>query len=90
MNLCSGTLLCAGVMFTDQVNLCSGTLLCPGVMLSQMKQFWLGPQYRKEGVAGNDVSRSNIPDIRVAFRYETFLEELSTLFHTAKDLSTHR
>ena len=63
---------------------------CCVLVLSQMKQFWLGPQYRKEGVAGNDVSRSNIPDIRVAFRYETFLEELSTLFHTAKDLSTHR
>jgi len=49
-----------------------------------MKQFWLGPDYPKEGVAGNDMSRTNIPDIRIAFRYETFLEELSTLFHTAK------
>ena len=49
-----------------------------------MKQFWLGQNYQKEGVAGNDMSRTNIPDIRIAFRYETFLEELSTLFHTAK------
>jgi len=49
-----------------------------------MKQFWLGQNYLKEGVAGNDMSQTNIPDIRVAFRYETFLEELSTLFHTAK------
>jgi len=49
-----------------------------------MKQFWLGQLYLKEGVAGNDMSRTNIPDIRIAFRYETFLEELSTLFHTAK------
>jgi len=49
-----------------------------------MKQFWLGQNYLKEGVAGNDMSRTNIPDIRIAFRYETFLEELSTLFHTAK------
>jgi len=54
-----------------------------------MKQFWLGQDYMKEGVAGNDMSRTNIPDIRIAFRYETFLEELSTLFHTAKDLSTN-
>ena len=57
---------------------------------SQMKQFWLGQNYMKEGVAGNDMSRTNIPDIRIAFRYETYLEELSTLFHTAKDLSTNR
>jgi len=55
-----------------------------------MKQFWLGQDYTKEGVAGNDMSQTNIPDIRIAFRYETFLEELSTLFHTAKDLSTNR
>lgn len=31
------------------------------------------------------MARTNVPDIRIAFRYETFLEELSTLFHTAKD-----
>lgn len=54
------------------------------VTFLQMKQFWLGQNYLKEGVAGNDMSQTNIPDIRVAFRYETFLEELSTLFHTAK------
>ncbi|ESN91038.1 hypothetical protein HELRODRAFT_104268 [Helobdella robusta] len=52
----------------------------------EIKKFWLGPNYTKEGVAGNDMSRTNVPDIRVAFRHETFLEELSTLFHTLKDL----
>lgn len=52
---------------------------------AQVKQCWLGPNYTKEGVAGNDMSRTNIPDIRVTFRYETALEELSTLFHTVKD-----
>jgi len=64
------------------------TLLCVGYFSLQMKQFWLGDDYLKEGVAGNDMPRTNIPDIRVAFRYETFLEELSTLFHTARDLKT--
>ncbi|XP_041373098.1 AMP deaminase 2-like isoform X2 [Gigantopelta aegis] len=42
----------------------------------QMKQHWLGPNWTKEGVAGNDVSRTNIPDIRVAYRYDTLIEEL--------------
>lgn len=41
-----------------------------------MKQHWLGPNYTREGVAGNDVSRTNVPDIRVAYRYETLVEEL--------------
>lgn len=63
--------------------------LSVSVVYIQMKQFWLGQNYAKEGVAGNDMPRTNIPDIRITFRYETFLEELSTLFHTAKDLSTN-
>lgn len=46
----------------------------------QMKQYWLGPNYTKEGVAGNDISRTNVPDVRVAFRTETLLDELSNIF----------
>lgn len=42
----------------------------------EVKQHWLGPNYTREGVAGNDVSRTNVPDIRVAYRYETLVEEL--------------
>ncbi|KAK7578161.1 hypothetical protein V9T40_010366 [Parthenolecanium corni] len=44
------------------------------------KQHWLGPNYTKEGVAGNDITRTNVPDIRIAFRYETLIEELSNIF----------
>ena len=62
--------------------------LFKSLCVCQVKQCWLGPNYTKEGVAGNDMSRTNIPDIRVAFRYETALEELSTLFHTAKELDS--
>lgn len=45
-----------------------------------MKQYWLGPNYTKEGVPGNDITRTNVPDIRVAFRHETLLDELSNIF----------
>ena len=34
---------------------------------------------RKEGWAGNDISRTNVPNVRVAFREETLLEELHLL-----------
>lgn len=50
----------------------------------QVKQHWLGLNYTKDGVAGNDMSRSNVPDIRVGFRHETFLEELSNIFQSFK------
>jgi len=46
----------------------------------QIKQYWLGPNYTKEGVAGNDISRTNVPDIRVAYRNETLLDELAVIF----------
>lgn len=34
----------------------------------------------KEGTAGNDVARTNVPDIRVAYRFETLLDELTNIF----------
>merc|ERR1719220_1601910 len=42
----------------------------------EVKQHWLGPNYNREGVGGNDVTRTNVPDIRVAYRHETLTEEL--------------
>ena len=41
-----------------------------------MKQHWLGPNYRRDGVAGNDMTRTNVPDIRVAYRYVGLQEYL--------------
>lgn len=49
-----------------------------------MKQYWLGPNYTKEGVAGNDITRTNVPDIRVSFRYETLLDELTNIFKVTR------
>jgi len=45
-----------------------------------VKQHWLGTNYTMEGVAGNEVSRTNVPNIRVAYRYETLMDELSNVF----------
>ena len=41
--------------------------------------YWLGPDYQEPGVAGNDIRRTNVPSIRIAYRYEAFCEELSLL-----------
>lgn len=54
--------------------------LCKCKYVLQMKQYWLGPNYTKEGVAGNDITRTNVPDIRVAYRSETLIDELSNIF----------
>lgn len=56
-----------------------------GVEISlQMKQHWIGSNYTKEGVAGNDLARTNVPDIRMAFRHETFVQELSTIINAMR------
>lgn len=44
-----------------------------------MKSYWLGPHYLKEGQEGNDIRRTNVPDIRVAYRFETLCEELNLI-----------
>ncbi|VDO64788.1 unnamed protein product, partial [Onchocerca flexuosa] len=49
---------------------------------NSVKVHWLGPNYNEEGVLGNDVSRTNVPDIRVSFRHETLVDELCSLFRT--------
>jgi len=51
-----------------------------GGFAEEVKHYWLGPNYRREGVAGNDITRTNVPDIRVSYRYETLIEELSNIF----------
>lgn len=50
----------------------------------KVKQYWLGPNYQREGTSGNDITRTNVPDIRVAYRYETLVDELSTIFRTVE------
>ncbi|KAL4961916.1 uncharacterized protein BDV14DRAFT_191982 [Aspergillus stella-maris] len=42
-----------------------------------LKERWLGPSCSLAGVAGNNVSKSNVPDIREAFRHETLIGELA-------------
>ncbi|OCL11608.1 AMP deaminase [Glonium stellatum] len=44
-----------------------------------IKQRWLGANYHLPGVAGNDMAKVNVPDIREAFRHETLKQELNMI-----------
>lgn len=63
----------------DMSELARNSVLMSGFSHS-MKHHWLGPNYTREGVAGNDITRTNVPDIRVSYRYETLLDELNNIF----------
>ncbi|KAH8421104.1 hypothetical protein KR009_011590 [Drosophila setifemur] len=53
-----------------------------------IKQQWLGPVYFEDGIMGNDITRTNVPEIRVAYRYETLLDELSNIFKVNQTCGT--
>lgn len=54
-----------------------------------VKQRWLGSDYNLGGVAGNNVAKTNVPNIREAFRHETLSQELSMIDrYTAATTST--
>ena len=44
-----------------------------------VKQRWLGQNYHFPGVVGNDMAKVNVPNIREAFRHETWLQELAMI-----------
>lgn len=50
----------------------------------QAKSYWLGPNYHREGPISNDIRRTNVPDIRVAYRNETLCEELQLIAHAVR------
>jgi len=53
-------------------------------LINQVKMYWLGPDYQESGVAGNDIRRTNVPAIRIAYRYEALCEELRLLGNAYK------
>lgn len=52
---------------------------CRSPLPLQVKSHWLGPNYTKEGPEGNDIRRTNVPDIRVGYRHETLCQELALI-----------
>jgi AMP deaminase len=43
---------------------------------AQLKRRWLGNEYHVPGPKGNEINKSNVPSIRLTYRYLTLVEEL--------------
>ncbi|QRV92490.1 AMP deaminase [Ceratobasidium sp. AG-Ba] len=50
----------------------------------EVKRHWIGQKWYLPGAAGNDINKTNVPDKRLAYRYETLMEELA-LIYSGKD-----
>ncbi|KAF9196764.1 AMP deaminase [Haplosporangium sp. Z 11] len=46
---------------------------------NKIKKHWIGKKWYLPGVQGNDMEKTNVPNIRMAFRHETLREELDML-----------
>ncbi|XP_034387753.1 AMP deaminase 2 isoform X2 [Cyclopterus lumpus] len=62
----------------DMCELARNSVLMSGFS-HKAKSYWLGPTYYQEGPVSNDIRRTNVPDIRVAYRSETLSEELQLI-----------
>nr|XP_043879320.1 AMP deaminase 2-like isoform X2 [Solea senegalensis] len=67
----------------DMCELARNSVLMSGFS-HKVKSYWLGPSYSKEGPESNDIRRTNVPDIRVAYRSETLSEELNLITHAVR------
>ncbi|XP_040890965.1 AMP deaminase 2-like isoform X2 [Toxotes jaculatrix] len=67
----------------DMCELARNSVLMSGFS-HKAKSYWLGPSYSKEGPESNDIRRTNVPDIRVAYRSETLSEELQLITHAVR------
>jgi len=72
---------------TDMCELSRNSVLMSGFD-HELKRYWIGPNYMREGVAGNDIKRTNVPNIRVAYRHETLLDELTNIFRYPEEAAT--
>lgn len=45
------------------------------------KLHWLGNKCFKRGPEGNDIHKTNIPQMRISFRHETWKEEMQYVYH---------
>ncbi|KAG8929350.1 AMP deaminase [Tulasnella sp. 417] len=52
----------------------------------EIKRHWLGQKWYLPGAAGNDINQTNVPNIRLAYRHQTLLNEL-TMLRTVDPLS---
>ncbi|KAJ3030264.1 UNVERIFIED_CONTAM: AMP deaminase [Siphonaria sp. JEL0065] len=59
---------------TDQCEIARNSVLQSGWEM-QFKKHWLGESCNLPGPAGNAIHKTNVPNIRLAYRYQTLMEE---------------
>jgi len=59
----------------DMCELAKNSVLQSGFEAA-MKSRWLGDKWFAEGIQGNDMEKTNVPNIRAHFRHETLMQEL--------------
>ncbi|KAI9346466.1 hypothetical protein BDR26DRAFT_855628 [Obelidium mucronatum] len=59
---------------TDQCEIARNSVLQSGWEM-QFKKHWLGESCHLPGPAGNAIHKTNVPNIRLAYRYQTLMEE---------------
>ena len=47
----------------------------------QVKKHWIGHKWYLPGAAGYDIHKTNVPNIRLAYRHATLIEELALIHH---------
>ncbi|QLL30784.1 hypothetical protein HG536_0A05990 [Torulaspora globosa] len=67
----------------DMCELAKNSVLQSGWEAS-IKAHWIGKNFEKDGVQGNDVGKTNVPNIRVNYRWDTLSTELELVEHFAK------
>ncbi|KAK0487740.1 hypothetical protein IW261DRAFT_1558788 [Armillaria novae-zelandiae] len=45
----------------------------------ELKRHWIGHEWYLPGAAGNDINKTNVPNIRLSYRHQTLLEELDMI-----------
>jgi len=68
----------------DMCELAKNSVLQSGFE-DKIKKHWVGNDFLKPGVEGNDIEKCNVPDIRVNYRYETLKTELELVNYFSKD-----
>ncbi|KAI4901661.1 hypothetical protein NFI96_012834 [Prochilodus magdalenae] len=70
----------------DVCEIARNSVLQSGISHQEKKHF-LGENYLQDGPEGNDIRRTNVAQIRMAYRYETLCNELSFLVDAVKSES---
>ncbi|KAJ9070328.1 AMP deaminase [Entomophthora muscae] len=65
---------------TDMCEISRNSVLMSGFE-AKVKKLWLGASFNLPGVAGNNMEKSNVPNLRIAYRYETLMEEVNMIRH---------